>query len=385
MREQQIIKKRRGAAHSRKARHIVATAFTPPMAGGAAVSFAYPGMDTIEADDGKRTLVTSSLAALLHLSLLGILIYLASLAPIPEVLIPVQLLHETPETPDTPAPAPKALAERRMANFSPQIQSVAPQIINPRVIAEASPVITAEALEMDALDTARAPTRIDRQSMNAQRVERIDSIVAARVQAVDIPSAQSSAVRGPVKIHAPALPSAGPRRIDVATPVKSMGTSTMAIGSGSSVREGIASSRDVLGSPTGDVLFSVDTAVGDGYLAGTGGTGTGRGPYATDPGELACHQRPEVLGYLDSIRIRTLDLWALPPGTRQGVVKLRFRVDVAGSASGVEFIHAENNALGVSAVDAMRAASPFPPMPEKVRCLANQNITATFKESTGAG
>ena len=330
----------------------------------------------------RRTLVTASLAALLHFGILGILIYLASLAPIRDVLIPVQLLRETPE--NEPAPAPKALAERRMAHFSPQIQSVVPQIVNPRVIAEASPIVKAEALEMDALDSARAPTQIDRQSMNAERVEQIESIITARVRAVDIPSAQSSSVRGPVKIHATAVPSVGPQRIDVANPVKSMGTSTMEIGSGASVREGIASSRDVLGSPTGDVLFSVDTAVGEGLLGGGGGTGTGRGGFSDSPGELACHQRTAVLGYLDSIRIRTLDLWALPAGTREGMVKLRFRVDVAGSASKVEFIHADNNALGASAVDAMRAASPFPPMPEAVRCLANQSITATFKESTGA-
>jgi len=165
--------------------------------------------------------------------------------------------------------------------------------------------------------------------------------------------------------------------------VKSMGTSTMAIGSGSSVREGVASSRDVLGSPTGDVLFSVDTAVGEGYLGGSGGTGTGRGAYAPGPGELACDKRPEVLGYLDRIRLRTIDLWALSPGTKNGTVKLRFRVDVAGSASAVEFIHAEDNAQGASAVDAMRAASPFPPMPNKVRCLAGVSIIATFKVTTG--
>jgi len=270
-----------------------------------------------------------------------------------------------------------------MANFSPQIQSVAPQVVNPRVIAE-SPIVKAEVLEMDALDAARAPTQVDRQSMNAERVERIESIITARVQAVDIPSAQSSSVRGPVKIHVPNLPSAGPQQIDIATPVKSMGTSTMEIGSGSSVREGVASSRDVVGSATGDVLFSVDTGVGDGYLGGMGGTGTGRGGYASNPGELACHQRADVIRYLDSIRLRTLDLWSLPPGTREGLVKLRFRVDVAGSASRVDVMDAENKALGASAVDAMHAASPFPPMPESVRCLSNQTITATFKETTDA-
>ena len=38
-----------------------------------------------------------------------------------------------------------------------------------------------------------------------------------------------------------------------------------------------------------------------------------------------------------------------------------------------------------TAVDAMRASSPFPPMPDRVRCLANKNINATFSSSSVAG
>jgi len=78
MSEPLILKKRRNAAPARTARRMVANAFTPPV-GGVTVAYAYPGMDTIEEEDSRRTLVTGALAALLHLGVLGILIYLHSL------------------------------------------------------------------------------------------------------------------------------------------------------------------------------------------------------------------------------------------------------------------------------------------------------------------
>jgi len=59
-------------------------------------------------------------------------------------------------------------------------------------------------------------------------------------------------------------------------------------------------------------------------------------------------------------------------------VTLKFRLDVAGSASRVALVRATDNALGASAIDALRAASPFPPLPEDARCLARVPITATF-------
>ena len=36
------------------------------------------------------------------------------------------------------------------------------------------------------------------------------------------------------------------------------------------------------------------------------------------------------------------------------------------------------NAMGASAVDALRAASPFPPMPDQVRCLSQHSLIGTF-------
>jgi len=59
-------------------------------------------------------------------------------------------------------------------------------------------------------------------------------------------------------------------------------------------------------------------------------------------------------------------------------VTLRFNLDAAGSASRVSLVDATDNALGASAVDALRSAAPFPPMPSDARCLSQVPIVATF-------
>jgi hypothetical protein len=67
----------------------------------------------------------------------------------------------------------------------------------------------------------------------------------------------------------------------------------------------------------------------------------------------------------------------MPDGSYQ--VTLRFRLDPSGSAGEVEFRGATNDALGRSAADAMRAASPFDQMAGPTRCLAGNYFNATFK------
>src|SRR5574342_1168975 len=128
---------------------------------GAMLALAYPGYSVPDEEGRRRTLVSGSLATLFHFGALGLLVLFASLAPVVDKdILPVQLLKEEQPKPDEPAPAPKALAERRPLPFNPAVQTVAPQIVNPRVIAEASPSIAADALQMDAVTSVAAPTQI---------------------------------------------------------------------------------------------------------------------------------------------------------------------------------------------------------------------------------
>ena len=353
---------------------------TPLAAGAETIEF--PGLELREPETSRRAVLTAGLSALLHGGVLGLLFLLAYLAPaLDEKLIPVQLLKE--DTPQEAAPAPRVLAERRLPNFAPQVQAVAPQIVNPRVIAQSSPALTAEALQMDSVSSVVAPTQIARSTTVVERVSAVNSPIAARATVVDVSGIGGPVVRGPVKIDAPVGPSVGPTQVQVASTGSSMGTGKLSIGSGSSVREGVISNRDVIGSPTGAPLVSIDTAIGEGHLGGSGGTGSsllGSSGKARD-----CLDQPVVLSYLGDVEKRILDRWNLPPGVQSDQnVTLRFELDVAGSATSVSVVRASDNALGASGIDALRAAAPFPPMPEEARCLARIPIKATFS-NPGAG
>ena len=366
------VKKKKSAMQSLR----MGAAFTP--AAAAAAGGANPDdfpMTFSEPESIKRRAGSLSVAFLIHGGAVAILVLIASLAPvIDETIIPVALLRDEPDAPE-PAPARKALAERRSTHYAPARQAVEPQIVNPRVVADASAAIEAKALDMDAVSSIAAPTQITRSSaVSVDRVSAVRSIVAARASRVDVGAVGGPVVRGPVRANSPVGPSVGPRKVAAASTGTTSGTGKLEIGGGSSVKEGILSHRDVLGSPGGAPLVSVDTAVGEGLVTGgSGGSGTGTS------NSIQCFGLPAVQTYLSSVEMRTIDRWSLPPGVGPNQrVTLKFRLDVAGSASKVSLVKADDNALGISAIDALRSASPFPPIPDSARCLARVPITATF-------
>jgi hypothetical protein len=200
--------------------------------------------------------------------------------------------------------------------------------------------------------------------------------VAATAEPVQIDVKNAPGLSGPVDFQAPAGTLAGPRQ--VVTGGSTVGIADpSALGTGSSVREGIESNRDVHGARTGE-RASVNVAVGAGGGRGTGGDGTGPGGVPFEE----CMARPEVKAYLNRLRDRVLQRWR---GAASGVsdgsysVALGFRLDPSGSASEIEFLSADSPAVGRSAADAMRAASPFDSMGAQVRCLANSRLNAHFK------
>jgi TonB family protein len=371
----------RGRRHRRRAARStrpLEVALASPAAG----TLAYPGYVELDDTGRARTFLTGS--ALLHLAAFGLLLLFAGLAPvIEETIIPVQILHEEPPPPPEPlepTPAPKALAMRRNLPFSPAVQAVTPQVVNPRIIAEARPAVVAEALDMEAVATSVAPTQVERRTTVVERVSAVNTAVRARAAAVDVGSASGPVVRGPTRVEGPVGPSVGPRRVDGAVGT-TVGTALqIGTGNGSSVREGRISDRDVVGSPEGALVVSIDTTLGQGDLAGTadGGSGSAVVPKAS------CMQSAAVQGYLLDVKNRTVARWLLPPGVDAGLqVQLRFQLDAAGSASKISIVQAQDHALGASAVDALRSAAPFPPMSDEVRCLARLPIVGTFSNPVG--
>lgn len=345
----------------------ISAAFTRPVQHGAA-SLTFP-ISFHEPERSRRALYAGSIALLLHFSVVTVLYIVASLAPaIEEVLIPVRLLP----APEESAPAPKALALPRALEIAPAAVAVA-QVVARERIAAVSPTIRAEALKMDSFDAVVAPTLIQHSTVVVERIFAVPSSTRARAASVNI--SNPGAVRGPVQVVSPIGPAAGPRTVAVANTGASLGSATLEIGSGASVREGVVTAGNAVGGSESGLTVAVNTAVGEGFLAGGSGSGTISGA----PGHR-CTDRPEVQAYLRQITERTLERWKLPPGIPPNErVTLRFRVDVSGSPSAVEIVEARDNALGASAVDAMRAASPFPSIPEAARCLARLPITAKFR------
>jgi TonB family protein len=351
---------------------------------------AFPGIEIKEPPARARGKVLSGgVSLLLHAALISFLLVLAWLNPVvKELPIPVQLVKEEPAPPpplpkpkEEPAPAPRALAERRSLQFAPQAQAVRPQVVNPTVIAPAAPVVSAQKIDLSAVAQVVAPKDISHATVVAEHVSAVSSVASAQVSKVDLGSAAAPALRGPADASQPVGPSAGPRQVtDVGSTIGTGPASATGLPGGSSVREGIASNRDVLGSPTGPRVASVNTRVGEGLLRGDGGNGPGGG------GDSDCDDRPEVRAYTDQIKTRMYARWILPTDVSPNqVVRLQFMIDPAGSVTSVRPVGGGDPQLAASAVEALRAAAPFPPMPDRVRCMARRQLVGTFRNPLGGG
>src|SRR5271157_1432709 len=350
---------------------------------------AFPGIEIKEPSRGRGKVLSGALSVLLHAAAISFLLLLAWLNPVvKELPIPVQLVKEEPAPPpplpkpkEEAAPAPRALAERRSLEFAPQAQAVRPQVVNPTVITPAAPVVSAQKIDMSAVAQVVAPKDISHATVVAEHVPAVSSVASAQVSKVDLGSAAAPALRGPTDATQPVGPSAGPRQItDVGSTIGTGPASATGLPGGSSVREGIASNRDVLGSPSGPRVASVNTRVGEGLLHGDGGNGPGGG------GDGDCFDRPEVGAYREQVRIRMLARWILPPDVPASQkVELQFRLDPAGSVTSVRPIGSGDPQLAASAVEALRAAAPFPPMSDRVRCMARQELRGIFTNPRGGG
>jgi hypothetical protein len=342
---------------------------------------AFPGSAMPEPVGARERVVSSGASLLLHGAMIFALVLVARLAPeeLVEELIEVQRLEEPSE--QEPAPRPRAIAESA-ARFDPAPMALAPQIVNPTVIQQRVPDLQAQPVQVAEIAPVLAPREIAPiAAPHVDAVRAFEAPVAATAAPVQIDT-KAPALSGPVEFQAPAGTLAGPRQVVTGGNTVGIADPT-ALGTGSSVREGIASDRDVHGAKTGE-RASVNVAVGPGGGRGTGGEGTGPGGVSFDD----CMRRPEVQGYIARLKERVLARWrGTPAGLATGAFKatLGFRLDPSGSASEIELVSAQDPGVGRSAADAMRAASPFDLMGPEVRCLAGNRFNATFLLENIAG
>ena len=133
------------------------------------------------------------------------------------------------------------------------------------------------------------------------------------------------------------------------------------------------------GSGTGPLGAPGGSRTGSG-LAG-GGTGSGTGGGGLDG--LKGASNLDFNRYLQQLEKRVKSVWKYPEevaGVQE--VAVRFSLDRAGKLIQAQVLDSSDTRLNTSAIDAMKRASPFPPIPESLaKELANEPLIVRFKVS----
>ncbi len=96
-------------------------------------------------------------------------------------------------------------------------------------------------------------------------------------------------------------------------------------------------------------------------------------------GSPSAIQSPDFAPYLEKIKRRVERFWKYPEGIAgKQQVNLVFVLDLGGKLVGVEVLDSKNAKIDRSALMAMRAASPFPPIPESLKDLAGWPLRIKF-------
>jgi TonB family protein len=113
-----------------------------------------------------------------------------------------------------------------------------------------------------------------------------------------------------------------------------------------------------------------------------GGTGTGSGGGSTTG--LKGLSSADYNQYLSQLKKRVESVWKYPDGVN-GVQKVAilFTLDKAGRLTRSEVLDSTDARLNASAVEAMKRASPFPPIPETLKDLADTPLRMQFTVTIG--
>ena len=342
-----------------------------------------PSLTLREPESARSALISGGLSAFLHLGLFGAIVVAAWLAP-PETirkLIPVEIIREKPGSNEAPAPArPRVLRRSRPRTMAAQRPRAVPRVAPRAPLQPAVQPIDAQAIQVQNLDPLKAPTelrrrRVTSRQVTVRRTAASPQATAAQVSAVDV---------RPTDLNAPQVDFDGPRQIVPGAQVVIGAPEAFTDLSDPDPADYQAAAPDAVFTSEGDVdgsaysAIEIDTDLDLEFVDGgvVGGTGTA-------VGVVPCMQSAFVVRYNAILKQRVLARWTVPPGFSPGEeVVLIFQLDSSGAATSIEFKGDVDPALGQSAVAAMRAASPFPPMDDNVRCLAEIRLRGTFSSPT---
>jgi TonB family protein len=121
------------------------------------------------------------------------------------------------------------------------------------------------------------------------------------------------------------------------------------------------------GSKSGTGLAGGGTGIGSGGGSNTGLKGISNADYSQ---------------YLNQLKKRVESVWKYPEDvTGVQKVTVRFTLDRAGKLTQAVVLESSDSRLNTSAVEAMKRAPPFPPIPESLKDLANEPLIMRFEVS----
>jgi TonB family protein len=134
------------------------------------------------------------------------------------------------------------------------------------------------------------------------------------------------------------------------------------------------------GAGTGQHGVAGGSKSGSGLAGGGTGTGSGGGSATGLKGMPSA----DYNRYLSQLKRRVESVWKYPDGVA-GVqrVAILFTLDRAGRLVQSEVLESTDTRLNASAVDAMKRASPFAPIPESLKDLANTPLRMQFTVTIG--
>jgi TonB family protein len=146
------------------------------------------------------------------------------------------------------------------------------------------------------------------------------------------------------------------------------------------LKEGTQVPGALQGSGTGSGPYGVPGGSRSGTGVAGGGTGTGTG--GGSPTGLKGISNSDYSQYLNQLKKRVESVWKYPDNvTGVQKVTVRFTLDRAGKLTQAVVLESSDSRLNTSAVEAMKRASPFPPIPETLKDLANEPLIMRFEVS----
>ena len=204
----------------------------------------------------------------------------------------------------------------------------------------------------------------------------------SRVDAVNVKeTSPDSLVRLPTKETPTQLPGNAAADLEANRSLAALKTSSDPAGI-KALKEGAQIPGALKGTGAGSGPYGVPGGSRSGSGLAGGGTGTGSGG-GSQTG-LKGLPSADYNQYLSQLKKRVESVWKYPEGVAGTQrVAILFTLDRAGRLVQSEVLDSTDARLNASAVDAMKRASPFAPIPETLKELANTPLRMQFTVSIG--